>query len=54
VFVANNEPPLAFSKKVKGYVPSPLDDERFNGITISSGVAETPRTGSGEALRHPA
>ena len=34
VFVANNEPPLAFSKKVKGYVPSPLDDERFNGITI--------------------
>jgi peptide/nickel transport system substrate-binding protein len=34
VFVANNEPPLAFSKKVKGYVPSPLDDERFNGIQI--------------------
>jgi peptide/nickel transport system substrate-binding protein len=34
VFIANNEPPLAFSKKVKGYVPSPLDDERFNGITI--------------------
>jgi peptide/nickel transport system substrate-binding protein len=34
VFVANNEPPLAFSKKVKGYVPSPLDDERFNTVTI--------------------
>jgi peptide/nickel transport system substrate-binding protein len=34
VFVANNEPPLGFSKKVKGYVPSPLDDERFNTVTI--------------------
>ena len=34
VFVANNEPPLAFSKKVKGYVPSPLDDERFNTVPI--------------------
>ena len=34
LFVANNEPPLAFSKKVKGYVPSPLDDERFNTVEI--------------------
>jgi hypothetical protein len=34
VFIANNEPPLAFSKKVKGYVTSPLDDERFNTVTI--------------------
>jgi peptide/nickel transport system substrate-binding protein len=34
VFIANNEPPLAFSKKAKGYVPSPLDDERFNTVTI--------------------
>jgi peptide/nickel transport system substrate-binding protein len=34
VFIANNEPPLAFSKKVKGYVPSPLDDERFNTVTL--------------------
>jgi peptide/nickel transport system substrate-binding protein len=34
VFVANNEPPLGFSKKVRGYVPSPLDDERFNTVTI--------------------
>ena len=34
VFVANNEPPLGFSKKVKGYVPSPLGDERFNTVEV--------------------
>ena len=34
LFVANNEPPLAFAKKVKGYVPSPLDDERFNTVEV--------------------
>jgi peptide/nickel transport system substrate-binding protein len=34
VFVANNEPPLGFSKKVKGYVPSPLSDERFNTVEV--------------------
>lgn len=34
IFIANNEPPLAFSKKVKGYVPSPLDDERFNTVSV--------------------
>jgi peptide/nickel transport system substrate-binding protein len=34
VFIANNEPPLGFSKKVKGYVPSPLGDEAFNTVTV--------------------
>ncbi len=34
IFIANNEPPLAFSKKVKGYVPSPLDDERFVTVEL--------------------
>ncbi len=34
IFIANNEPPLGFSKKVKGYVPSPLDDERFNTVQV--------------------
>jgi peptide/nickel transport system substrate-binding protein len=34
IFIANNEPPLAFSKKVRGYVPSPLDDERFNTVQV--------------------
>jgi len=34
VFIANNQPPLGFSKKVKGYVPSPLGDERFNTVEV--------------------
>jgi peptide/nickel transport system substrate-binding protein len=34
VFVANNEPPLAFSKKVKGYVPNPVGDEPFNTVSL--------------------
>jgi peptide/nickel transport system substrate-binding protein len=34
VFIANNEPPLAFSKKVKGYVPNPVGDEPFNTVQI--------------------
>jgi peptide/nickel transport system substrate-binding protein len=34
IFIANNEPPLGFSKKMKGYVPSPLDDERFNTVEV--------------------
>jgi peptide/nickel transport system substrate-binding protein len=34
IFVANNEPPLAFSKKVKGYVPNPVGDEPFNLVTL--------------------
>ena len=46
VFIANNEPPLAFSKKVKGYVPSPLDDERFNTVRSSSARRPCRRTGS--------
>jgi len=34
IFVANNEPPLAFSKKVKGYVPNPVGDEPFNTVDV--------------------
>jgi len=34
VFVANNQPPLAFSKKVKGYVPNPTGVEFFNGVQL--------------------
>jgi peptide/nickel transport system substrate-binding protein len=34
IFVANNEPPLAFSKKVKGYVTNPVGDEPFNLVTL--------------------
>jgi len=34
IFIANNEPPLAFSKKVKGYVTNPVDDERFHTVEV--------------------
>jgi peptide/nickel transport system substrate-binding protein len=34
VFIANNEPPLASSKRVKGFVTSPLEDERFNTVSF--------------------
>ena len=50
VFVANNEPPLGFSKKVKGYVPSPLDDERFNTVEDAVGRSTPGRTGTGDAV----
>jgi peptide/nickel transport system substrate-binding protein len=34
LFIANTEPPLAFSKKVKGYVPNPTGSEYFNTVEI--------------------
>ena len=34
VFLANNQPPLAFSKKVKGYVPNPTGVEFFNTVQL--------------------
>jgi peptide/nickel transport system substrate-binding protein len=35
VFIANNQPPLAFSAKVKGYVPNPTGTEFFNTVEIA-------------------
>ena len=34
IFIANNQPPLAFSKKVKGYVPNPTSTEYFNTVQV--------------------
>src|SRR5262245_1127057 len=34
IFVANAEPQLAFSKKVKGYVPNPTGSEPFNNVSL--------------------
>ena len=34
VFIANNQPPLAFSAKVKGYVPNPTGTEFFNTVDV--------------------
>jgi len=34
IFVANNQPPLPFQKKVKGYVPNPTNTEYFNTVTF--------------------
>jgi peptide/nickel transport system substrate-binding protein len=34
VFIANNQPPLPFSKKVKGYVANPTNSEFFNTVSI--------------------
>jgi peptide/nickel transport system substrate-binding protein len=34
IFIANGEPPLAFSKKVKGYVTNPTGTEFFNTVEI--------------------
>jgi peptide/nickel transport system substrate-binding protein len=34
IFIANNQPPLAFSKKVKGYVPNPTNTEYFNTVQV--------------------
>jgi peptide/nickel transport system substrate-binding protein len=34
IFIANNQPPLPFSKKVKGYVPNPTNSEFFNTVYI--------------------
>ncbi len=35
IFIANNQPPLAFSAKVKGYVPNPTGTEYFNTVEIA-------------------
>jgi len=34
LFVANNQPPLAFAKRVKGYVPHPTGSEYFNTVEM--------------------
>ncbi len=34
LFIAHNQPPLAFSKKVQGYVPNPTAAEFFNTVVI--------------------
>ena len=34
LFIANNQPPLAFSKKVKGYVPNTTGAEYFNTVEL--------------------
>ncbi len=34
IFIANNQPPLAFSKKVKGYVAHPTNTEYFNTVQV--------------------
>ena len=34
LFIANNQPPLAFSKKVRGYVPNPTGSEYFNTVSV--------------------
>ena len=35
LFIANNQPPLAFSAKVTGYVPNPTGTEYFNTVDIA-------------------
>ncbi|HEV8307932.1 MAG TPA: ABC transporter substrate-binding protein [Methylomirabilota bacterium] len=34
LFIANNQPPIALSKKVKGFVANPTGNEYFNTITL--------------------
>ena len=34
LFIANNQPPLALSKRVKGYVPHPTGSEYFNTVEV--------------------
>ena len=34
LFIANNQPPLAFAKKVKGYVTHPTGSEYFNTVEL--------------------
>jgi peptide/nickel transport system substrate-binding protein len=34
LFIANNQPPLAFAKRVKGYVPHPTGSEYFNTVEM--------------------
>jgi peptide/nickel transport system substrate-binding protein len=35
IFIANSQPPLAFSKKVSGYVPNPTGNEYFNTVSVA-------------------
>jgi peptide/nickel transport system substrate-binding protein len=35
IFIANNQPPLAFSKKVSGYIANPTSTEFFNTVSIA-------------------
>jgi hypothetical protein len=34
LFIANNQPPLAFAKRVKGYIPHPTGSEYFNTVEL--------------------
>ncbi|CAG0973050.1 partial Periplasmic dipeptide transport protein, partial [Anaerolineae bacterium] len=34
VFIANNQPPLAFTASVDGYIPNPTGTEFFNTVVI--------------------
>ena len=34
VFIANNQPPLAFTANVDGYIPNPTSTEFFNTVTV--------------------
>jgi len=34
LFIANNQPPIALSKKVKGFVPNPTGNEYFNSLEL--------------------
>lgn len=35
IFIANNQPPLVFSKKVSGYVVNPTNTEFFNTVSVA-------------------
>jgi peptide/nickel transport system substrate-binding protein len=34
LFIANNQPPLAFARRVKGYIPHPTGSEYFNTVEL--------------------
>ncbi len=34
LFIANNQPPLAFTANVDGYVPNPTNTEFFNTVIV--------------------
>ena len=35
IFIANNQPPLAFTANVEGYVPNPTGTEFFNTVVVN-------------------
>ncbi len=35
LFIANNQPPLAFTANVEGYVPNPTGTEFFNTVVVN-------------------